>query len=78
MKTISSTCQPFYTFAIASLQNEQMRILKCCAWYFASPGWGGGGDTSVRNGRLLFRGAKGRNVVLPILSLELWVNKHTM
>ena len=26
MKTISSTCQPFYTFAIASLQNEQMRI----------------------------------------------------
>ena len=42
------------------------------------PPGGGGGDTSVRNGRLLFRGAKGRNVVLPILSLELWVNKHTM
>ena len=41
-------------------------------------GGGKGGDTSVRNGRLLFRGAKGRNVVLPILSLELWVNKHTM
>ena len=26
----------------------------------------------------VFRGAKGRNVVLPILSLGLWVNKHTM
>ena len=41
-------------------------------------GGGEGGATSVRNGRLLFRGAKGRNVVLPILSLGLWVNKHTM
>ena len=41
-------------------------------------GGGGGGGTSVRNGRLLFKGAKGRNVVLPILSLGLWVNKHTM
>ena len=41
-----------------------------------SPPPGGGGVLPYETG--VFRGAKGRNVVLPILSIGLWVNKHTM
>ena len=48
----------------------------CLVLRFPRVGGGGGGVLPYETG--VFRGAKGRNVVLPILSLGLWVNKHTM